>query len=106
MYAKPTNPAALQARMTRSRISAELLQQIVLEQARAEALEKSACFLFNRVSTKMDSQETSLDQQEHDSFSYAQKQGLHVVYNFRVQETASKEEERHVFNQMISLLKR
>ena len=65
----------------------------------------SPCFLFNRVSTKMHEQETSLEQQERDSFAYAKRNNLHVAYNFRVQETASKEEERHVFNQMITLLK-
>ena len=86
-------------------INSDLLQQIVKEQDRARALEKPTCFLFNRVSTKLDTQETSLDQQEHDSYAYADKKGLHVACNFRVQETASKEEERHVFNQMIALLR-
>ena len=74
-------------------------------QSEAQKYKIPACFLFNRVSTTMAEQETSLEQQEHDSYAYAKRRGLQVVYNFRVQETGSKEEERHVFNQMITLLK-
>ena len=89
----------------KSIMNPELLQEIFKEQAKARQLQKPACFLFNRVSTKKDEQETSLEQQEHDSFAYAAKKGFHVVYNFRVQETASKEEERHAFMAVVSLLK-
>jgi DNA invertase Pin-like site-specific DNA recombinase len=86
-------------------MSPQLLQTIITAQSEAAELNKPTCFLFNRVSTKMEEQETSLDQQEEQSFAYAKRKGLHVAYNFRVQETGSKEDERHVFNQMITLLK-
>lgn len=86
-------------------VSPALLQTIIKEQGLARSRGLTGCFLFNRVSTKMSEQETSLEQQEHDSDAYARRKGLHVVYNFRVQETASKEEHRHTFNQMISLLR-
>lgn len=86
-------------------VTPEVLKNIFEGQSEAQSLERPGCFLFNRVSTKQDAQETSLEQQEHDSFQYAQRQGLHVVFNFRVQETASKEEERHAFNQLIQILK-
>ena len=55
------------------------------------------CFLLNRVSTNKVEQDASLQQQEHDSYAYAALKGFHVVHNFRVQETASKDESRHVF---------
>lgn len=86
-------------------VSPALLQTIIKEQGVARSRGLTGCFLFNRVSTRMSEQETSLDQQEHDSDAYATRNGLHVVYNFRVQETASKEEHRHAFNEMISLLR-
>ncbi|MDH5665814.1 MAG: recombinase family protein, partial [Nitrosopumilus sp.] len=89
----------------KSKIKPELLQQIVAVQTEAREQGRAGCFLFNRVSTKMTEQETSLEQQEHNSYEYAKRMGLYVVYNFRVQETASKEEERHVFNLMLTLLK-
>ena len=82
-----------------------LLQKIMKGLTEARAAAKPGCFLFNRVSTKMEEQETSLEQQELDSKKYVEGKGFHVVHNFRVQETASKEDKRHVFNSMVEILK-